>query len=383
MSRPRVVFITDIPTPYMVAVMSALADRVALVALFCSTHGTRGLEWQLGELPFRHEIVGGPTKRRAGGNATDLYLSPGLLPALIRHAPEAVICGGFSAPSVYAAGYCAIRNAPLIIHSDGTARSEADLNPLQRFSRAVLVRAADAAAANSEPAAQRFEQLGFSRERIFRALHATNIEPFLRAGEGRDHGGRGELRVLATGRMIVQKGFDHLIRGYALAVGERPGISLRLVGSGPAERELRRLAEELDVSVAFDGFVDQPDLPGAYADAEAYVFPSLDDTFGIVLLEACASGLPVIASPHAGATVDLIGDERSGLVRDPRDHHAVATALVRLCDHPDLRRSLGEAARALARMRTPEATAAGYAEAVLFTLRVRQRRPRAISDRRQ
>jgi glycosyltransferase involved in cell wall biosynthesis len=370
----RVAFVTDIPTPYMTTVMAALAERVDLVAIFCSAEGTRGLGWELGELPFRHEIVGGFTRRRpihTGG--TDLHLSPRVLSALFRHSPDAVITGAFSIPSVYAAAYCAVRRAPLIIHSDGTEHSEEPLTRLQRASRAILVPLAHAAAANSKPAAERFLQLGFAPERVHLVPHSTNLQPLLDAGEGRDHGRAGELRVLATGRLISRKGIDHLLRAYALAAAERPGIALRIVGSGPAEPDLRRLAAELGVTPEFAGFVDQPHLPAAYADAEAYVFPTLRDPFGIVVLEAAASGLPIVASPYGGATPDLIDDERTGLVRDPRDRHALAAALVRLADDPELRRRLGDAARDEARRRTPEASAAGYAEAVSLALQRRRR----------
>jgi glycosyltransferase involved in cell wall biosynthesis len=382
--RLRVAFITDIPTPYMTAVMSALAEHVDLVALFSAAEGTRGLGWDIGDLPFRHEIVGGLARRRpvhTGG--IDLYLSPRLLRALFRHEPDAVITGGFSIPSVYAAVYCVIRNAPLIVHSDGTEHSEDSLTWLQHASRALLVPLADAAVANSQPAADRFRQLGFAQDRIHLAPHSTNVEPFLCAGEGRDPGRPGELRVVATGRLISRKGLDHLLRAYALSVAQRPAITLRVVGSGPAEAELRRLADELGVSVGFDGFVDQPDLPAVYARAQAYVFPTLMDPFGIVLLEAAASGLPIVASPYGGATLDLIEDERTGLVRDPFEQAAFAAALVRLADDPALRRRLGDAARETARRRTPQGTAAGYAEAVLETHRRRRLRSRGGRWRRK
>lgn len=374
-NRLRVVFVTDIPTPYMTAVMSALAERVDLVAVFCSAEGNRGLAWDLGDLPFRHEIVDGMVRRRpveTGG--TDLYLSPRLLFALVRHAPAAVISGGFSVPTAYAAAYCAVRNVPLIIHSDGTEHSEEPLSRVRRASRRILVRQADGAAANSKPAAERFRQLGIAPDRVHLAPHSTNLQPFVHAGAMRDHGRPGELRVLATGRLISRKGLDHLLRAYALAVGQRAGITLRLVGSGPADAGLRRLAADLGVSVHFDGFVDQPRLPAVYANAQAYVFPTLRDPFGIVVLEAAASGLPIVASPYGGATLDLIEDERTGLVRDPLDCAAFAAALVRLADDPELRRRLGDTVRDTVRLRTPEATAAGYAEAVLDAVRRRRLR---------
>lgn len=366
---PRVVFLTDIITPYSVAVLSALGERVALTALFCARSGTRGLDWSFPEsLPFRYEVIGGVARRRPHADAADVYLSPRILAALRRLRPDAIISGAWSAPSAYAAIHAALRGVPLIIHSDGTSATEASINLLQRLSRTALVRAASAAAANSKPAAERFVELGFRPERVHLAPHSTNVEPFLRAGQRRDHGEPGRLRLLAIGRLIPRKGFDQLIAAYALAAERRPGISLRIVGSGPEEQPLRALAGQLGVAVDLAGFIDQPGLPAEYARGQAFAFPTLDDPFGIVLLEAAAAGLPAIASPHGGATADLLVDDVSGLVRDPRDVEATARAIVRLADDPELRRRLGEAAHRVARERTPEATANGYAEAVVSSI---------------
>src|SRR4029078_12686329 len=88
----------------------------------------------------------------------------------------------------------------------------------------------------------------------------------------------------------------------------------------------------------FRGFVDQPGLPSVYAEADVFAFPTLDDPFGIVVLEAAASGLPIVASPFAGATLDLVEDGRSGFVVSPDDRDAWARALVTLAPGPPLRR---------------------------------------------
>ena len=71
-------------------------------------------------------------------------------------------------------------------------------------------------------------------------------------------------------------------------------------------------------------------------------FPTLDDPFGIVVLEAAASGLPIVASPFGGATLDLVEDGRSGFVVSPNDRDAWARALVTLARDPALRRRFGE-----------------------------------------
>src|SRR4051794_28671264 len=103
MGQRRLTFVTDIVTPYMVAVLEALARECALTALFCSRSGTRGLAWSLdGALPFGHELIEGFALRRRTPDATDYYPSPRLLAALRRARPEAIISGGYSFPSLYA-----------------------------------------------------------------------------------------------------------------------------------------------------------------------------------------------------------------------------------------------------------------------------------------
>ncbi len=102
-----------------------------------------------------------------------------------------------------------------------------------------------------------------------------------------------------------------------------------------------------------------------YADADAFAFPTLEgDPFGIVVLEAAAAGLPLIASPRGGATEDLVTDGVNGLVVDPTDTVAMAAAIARLGADPELRRKLGQAACAATGDRTPSASAAGYLGAV-------------------
>ena len=360
----RIAFVTDIVTPYMVAVLDALAQLATLHVVFCSRTGTRGMDWTI-ELRFSHEIVEGLTIRRRTPDATDYYLSPGILAALHRARPEAIISGGFSFPSLYAAAYGHLRGVPVLVHSDGTARSEAALGLQNRLSRAALRRLTWGAVANSEPAAERFAEIGFPAERIFRAPHVIHIEPFWQVAAQRERGASGPLKMLFVGRLIPRKGCEWLLRACAAARQTGVDIELTVVGRGGEENRLRDIAEQLDVPVCWLGFVDQPQLPEIYGQADAFAFPTLDDPFGIVVLEAAAAGLPVIASPHGGATADLVRDGHNGFVVEPTDVDAMAAAITRLARDPELRARMGRAAREGTRGRTPAGSSRGYLEAVL------------------
>ena len=370
--RPRVVFLTDIVTPYMVAVLDELAKRVDLAAVFCSRTGSRGGEWAFDDaFGFRYRVLQGPTIARSW-DAADLYPNPRILMSLSRERPDVVISGAFSFPSLFAALYGRLSGAMLVIHSDGTSHSERGLNQLQLVARKILVREVAVCVGNSEPAVERFVELGVEPDRVFRAPHTTNIAPLHALARSRDPS-RPRSRppaVLHVGRLIPRKGVDRLLRAFAHA-RERVALRLILVGSGPQEPRLRELAADLGLGtdVEFRGFVDQPELAAVYAEADVFAFPTLDDPFGIVVLEAAAAGLPVVASPFGGATLDLIEDGRNGFVIDPNDIVGWARALIRLGEDPSLRQRLGSRAHQVTLTRTPVHAADGYVEAVHSALR--------------
>jgi glycosyltransferase involved in cell wall biosynthesis len=366
---PRVTFVTDIVTPYAAAVFSSLSEVCRLTVIFCSRAGSRGLAWEFpSELPFTHRVLDGATVGRRTPDASDIYPDPRIFTAIARSRPDAIISGGFSLPSVYAAAYARLAGKALLIHSDGTHTSESRIGIGQRALRRFFARASDGAIANSAPAARRFVELGWAPERVYLAPHSTNIAGFQDVGRRRSYEAKAPLSVLCVTRLIPRKGVDQLLRAAARARADGASISLVVAGTGPEENALRSQAEDLDVPVEWLGLVEHDDLPRVFADADVFVFPTLMDPFGIALLEAAAAGLPLIASPHAGATSDFVRDGVNGLVVDPSEPDMLAAALLRLASDDQLRRRLGEAAFAATADRTPATTAHGYLAAVDATL---------------
>lgn len=157
----------------------------------------------------------------------------------------------------------------------------------------------------------------------------------------------GQLRALVVSRLIRRKGVDAAIEAVARARREVPGISLDVVGAGTEQPLLRELASRAHrEGIRFHGFIDQPDLPVHYRDADVLLFPSRRDQFGMVVLEAAAAALPIIASPRAGATTELVENGVTGFVVDPDDIDGMAARLVELARDPALRARLGSAAQA-------------------------------------
>lgn len=150
---------------------------------------------------------------------------------------------------------------------------------------------------------------------------------------------------LHVGRLAAEKGVERILEAFRLARGLLPeGVSTHLIiaGDGPARPALRAMAS---ADVTFLGNLDRGAvLPTLYASADAFLFASHTETLGLVILEAMASGLPVIAAP-AGGVADHLRDDENGLAYPPGDVNAMAAAMVQVATTPELARRLGEEGR--------------------------------------
>ncbi len=161
----------------------------------------------------------------------------------------------------------------------------------------------------------------------------------LEVGDYTPHGT--EPKVLVVTRMLERKGVQFLLESLARSPIEQ---EVNIVGEGPFLPELRRQAEESGVKVKFWGWLDNrsPQLRELYESSTIFVFPSEAENFPIVLLEAMAAGLAIITSQGTGCA-EVVGD--AALLVPAKDPHAITRALQRLIHEPELRRSLGGAAR--------------------------------------
>jgi glycosyltransferase involved in cell wall biosynthesis/predicted metal-dependent phosphoesterase TrpH len=160
--------------------------------------------------------------------------------------------------------------------------------------------------------------------------------------------GDGELLVLSVGRLSHEKRIGVLLDAFARLSRARPEARLVVVGEGPARRELERTAP---AGTVFVGEARGPDLAAHYASADLFCFPSTTDTFGQVLLEAGASGLPVVAAA-AGGALELVAHGRNGLLVPPDDPGRLAASLLELAESPSNRAAFGAAGLTAARART-------------------------------
>src|SRR5437868_12843271 len=150
----------------------------------------------------------------------------------------------------------------------------------------------------------------------------------------------GKVRLLYVGRISREKDLDLLAAAYRRLRNDGLPVQLLIVGQGPYSKAF---AKSLPDAI-FTGYLRGQDLAAAYASADVFAFPSTTDTFGNVIIEAQASGVPVVVS-DAGGPKELVAHERNGIVTKSFDVDDFSDAIRKLVVNPELRQEMGVHAR--------------------------------------
>ena len=182
-------------------------------------------------------------------------------------------------------------------------------------------------------------------DRIHRVYNGLNLAEFRRATFSSD-----PPSIVAIGRVIVKKGFANLIRACALLVERGKSFRCEIVGEGPLENQLRAQIEQLRLQefVQLPGPKPQHELRARLANASVFVLPSVPEPEGgmdnlpTVIMEAMATGLPVV-STRVGGIPEMVIDNQTGFLVQPEDAVALAGAIEKVTNDRSLGQTLGRA----------------------------------------
>jgi glycosyltransferase involved in cell wall biosynthesis len=350
----KIALLTEIPAPYRIPLFNALAttDGINLEVLFLADRDPRR-QYPVyeHEFLFRRRVLTG-----AGLVARGRWIvfSRGTKRALDRFDPDIVLLGGWNQPAFWTGlRWARKRNRPVVLWVESTARDERSGNPVLEGLKRRAVATAAAFLVPGSAAREYVESLGVSRERIVVAPNAVDLSIF---SVDVDRRGRDGCTFLYVGRFSQEKGVDVLMRAFRDAPGR-----LVLAGSGPQEEQVRALADD---RVELLGHVPRERLPDLYARADCLVLPSRSEAWGMVLNEAAAAGLPLVATEAAGGGYDLIEQSINGYRVPVEDERALSEALRKVAADPDWRVTAGERSRELTAGYTGDAWASAVADLV-------------------
>jgi phosphatidylinositol alpha-mannosyltransferase len=217
----------------------------------------------------------------------------------------------------------------------------------------------------------------FHSDRVRVIPNGVETEQFARAEPARLPPGR---KVLFVNRLDPRKGFAIMVDAFRSLATSHQDLVLVVAGDGPDRGALRRLPPPIRGRVVTLGNVPHDRLPSFHAACDVFCAPATGrESFGIVLVEALAAGLPVVASDIPGYR-EVVRDGVDGLLTPPRDSRAVAAAVARILEDADLSKRLSEAGRETANRYSWD-TVAGEIEAVYLEVVSQKRGPARNDDR--
>lgn len=308
----RIALISNTPPPYRVPIFNRLADwpGIDFHAVFCTRREPNRF-WDLPDSTYRQHFL-----HESFLTYRDRYIhhNPDVIPLLLRLKADVIITDGFNPTHLYAFLLARAKHIPHVAMTDGTHYSEQALSLTHRILRRLVYRGSRGFIAASEGGQRLYRSYGIPDHRCFYSWLCVANEAFTP-----DPNAERPFDFIFCGRMEREK--DPL---FALEVARETALRLQrrtrllFVGSGSLDQRLRDKAnaEARWVEAVFQGFASQQALPLLYQSARVFLFPSHADVWGVVANEACASGLPVIVSPHAGVAGELVIEGQNGYVRD-------------------------------------------------------------------
>jgi glycosyltransferase involved in cell wall biosynthesis len=392
-----VLTVTNRPTPYRLPLYQELARRLSEQGESFHVHflgnARSSRRWKIPEGALdgvEHSIR---NEDRSAGRAaieTVRRLSPSVV----------LIAWSMDLTALRLLLYCRRRRiACLVVSGESPYSARANsYRRLREIYRTIFFRLASGFISYGRSASQYLLDSGLPPSRLTTGINVVDTEFFRRSVDAErqdgshpfDSTGRSieetegiRFHLLFVGYLLPEKGVGETIE--ALRQLQRRDVALHIVGDGPMMESIRTqiISASLGDRVFLHGYQQTEELPRYYAFADAVIFPSLWEVFGLVMVEAAAAGLPIIASKFAGGTADIVDDGINGVVVDPSNAAEAAHAIAHLADNPDLRKRMGLVSRRRAEeVLTLSESARRYLEGIIpHLVSSRSKRPRRKQTR--
>lgn len=299
---------------------------------------------------------------------------------LARLKPDVIVCCGWDTPAAFFASWYAGRTkTPFILWSGSTAAEATQLRAVTRPIVKWLVQRAAAWVAYGSRAKDYLVSLGATADKTFLAYNTVALNAIASISANTDVASMRAQTTIRTkhvalycGNLLDLKGVGDLIEAFA-QMSNAHDVTLLLVGSGKHEAKYRGRVRALGIEerVVFAGFVARDDVPRYYAMSDVLILPSRSEVWGLVINEALACGVPVIATDACGATPDLIQHTVNGFVVPSRNVDALAKAIEQFFVQPERHAAMREAARKSIAPFTIDRAADAFVDAVRSALDTR------------
>jgi glycosyltransferase involved in cell wall biosynthesis len=376
--RRKVLVLHNIMAPYRFPLFRALAQQPGIdLTVWFMSRSARNRRWRTydEDLGFRYEVLPSVEINRGSTDLFTYVLNYSFPLRFATNEFDTLISAGwldFAAQAGFVSSK--VLGRKFILWSESTAYEPSWRRSIAQPMVKLMVRGSNALIAVGTRSMQYLRSLGARDERIFTAYSTVDVEHFrevsVRARLEREQlkssrGIRQRLVVLFCGQLIERKGLRDLVTAFARLNPSQADAALVLVGYGPLAEVLVAMAAELGIRehVYVLDHVEVEDMPRLYAIGDVFVLPSLEETWGLVVNEAMACGLPLVVSDHVGSSVDLVREGHNGFIVPAGDPTMLAKRLGTLLGEDATREKFGRCSARLVDNFTPERAGAGFCAA--------------------
>ena len=378
--KRRLVILTEIISPYRIPLFNALAENrdVDLHVIFLAETDPNLRQWRVykDEIRFSQQVL--PSWRKKIGRY-NVLLNHGIARALSSFSPHAILCGGYNYVASWQSLVWAQRHSiPFLLWSESNLYELRRGHALVEFLKSEFINRCNAYVVPGHWAREYLRARKIPKDVIFPAPNAVDNDLFGTAAASARQNSASNRRELSlperyflfVGRLVREKGVFELLTAYAqLNENLRRQFGLVFVGDGVCRDQLREQAASIyPGTVRFVGFAHREQLATYYALAEMLILPTYSDTWGLVVNEAMACGLPIILSRAAGCGPDLVKENWNGLLIPPRDVFELASAMTTIACNPGLRSTMGAHSSELISHFSPAEWAISIAKALQATV---------------
>jgi len=308
-----------------------------------------------------------------------IYASPKIIFPLLKFRPHVIFASAFSIWTVLVLLFKFITRWQVIIIYDGSSPNTEFRDSVIRLRvRKILARFTDAFVANSQAAeSYLIESLGVERDRVFTATYLVPDTNALINEENEEVVNQPlnfiteHPTFLFVGQVIPRKGIQVLLKA-CIFLREQgyENFSLVIVGDGEQRQNLENLVQKHDLSrqVFWAGWIPYNQLGSYFQNSDVFVFPSLEDVWGMAVLEAMAFGKPILCSKSANAS-EMVMQDKNGYVFDPEDPIELADMMAQFIKEPSQIATMSEASRQIIAAYTPANVAESMKEIIFKVMK--------------
>jgi len=366
----RLAIVHPSPYPVKLPLFDIVCSKTDGIMIFSTKDSVDHPKWNIDEIlkQFTFKYVFLP-----GFRIKKIDIRPSVFFYLLRYKPEVIVATEFNLQTIFSYFYAKIFNKRIFIQSNATDQTDSSLKRRKTLRR-WLIKHSDGFIANSSNTKNYLCSLGANPKKVTVSIQTIDVHKWKRTiGEYsclreklREKLNLKEKVLLCVSRMQPWKGVDFLLEAFYNISKTLDNISLLLIGEGPEKQNLEKYCIEkgfLD-KVQFAGYIQPSEIQKYYAISDLFIFPTLYDPFGLVVIEALSSGLPVLCSKYAGSAFDLIKDGENGYIIDPKDVNKMSNLIYEIMTNENRLQKLKIGALESANNFTVEKSAENFLKAI-------------------